>query len=983
MRKILVFILFFLVCEYCSASESIISYLLINDVEEREIEVVMNKEQMYLPCKYILGFLQIPYKENHVEKSLYFKNACIKNDSVYIDGLKQNYQSFFINNGITGIKNEFFLPAEPLAQITGENITSNPKQLMAFIKNEELVQKAQGFDDNPFIVKEKKPSVDAHPELVLPNSKGWITLDSVAFSNNMMSDSYSQIYRDSKNTTLSFANNSKAIMSGRVKSGEYKLEMGANSYTNNPFSFSGISPQYKNKSGRYDYICGKVDSWSLGQYGIGNDVMGFQIKDHVEKNSNYKDIQGYVSPKSTVKVYINDNFEKELSTYGGFYSLKDVYYNGMVKKVRVEELMADGTKKEVLTREFKESQEKNIPENDIILGLAGIQNRFWAANGCLYQNNTKKFVSGGKYSQQINDKLSFENFFLMDKIMSLPDSSNWGRSILGNRKYLNFTTMKNTNMLEGQTYMGLLSYKNNEKLSSDLYFGFSNSMSADGITPDGKGFCLNYENNWQINDNNSLKSSFFAYSPDFYMAGSTSGSGGFLSDRAGVSFSGNTKIKNTSISGSYSRYASNFGGIYEGGLMDFDEYNFIARSNFKVAPSMMFRMNAKKGSNCLGKIASGCYELSANKRMKCFNFNGGIRNNYYSNKYRQGGYSSYDSEYSTVYTDVSFPLGKRFGSMNIDHEIVTANSETVDSNYNSIKLGYSTPVMKGISLNVVGGYHYTGLNKGLDFSAGVMKRLKSGSALSLNYRFNRTPCYIVDNMYVPSNMRHSVTVDFSELYGLADGWFKALGTNNMNKGYFQASAFLDVNKNGIQEKGEPDIENIPIKIENDSDVFFTAKKGKTNLKPEDSGVYRVEIAEDNLPTFLSVHNKSNPVRYVKINEKEKTETSFGLISSVGNINGTVTVRDEYDTPLNVKDIVVSIIDNDGSEINYTNINEDGSFSVSGVSPGKYFVEVDKGLQKAYNIYPDKDSENYTVEIPPEYKDYVNIDNVNLNYRYKI
>jgi hypothetical protein len=65
------------------------------------------------------------------------------------------------------------------------------------------------------------------------------------------------------------------------------------------------------------------------------------------------------------------------------------------------------------------------------------------------------------------------------------------------------------------------------------------------------------------------------------------------------------------------------------------------------------------------------------------------------------------------------------------------------------------------------------------------------------------------------------------------------------------------------------------------------------------------------------------------------------------------------------------------------LNEDGTFSISGLNPGKYLVELDKNLQDAYNIAPEQGSENLIIEIPPEYKDYVNIDNVNLTYKYKI
>jgi hypothetical protein len=281
------------------------------------------------------------------------------------------------------------------------------------------------------------------------------------------------------------------------------------------------------------------------------------------------------------------------------------------------------------------------------------------------------------------------------------------------------------------------------------------------------------------------------------------------------------------------------------------------------------------------------------------------------------------------------------------------------------------------------GYRYTGLNKGLDFGVGLIKRLQSGSSISVNYRFNRSPGYIIDNMFLPSTMRHSITVDFSELYGIADNKLQALGSNNMNNGFVQVIAFLDSNQNGIQDKGEINIENITVKIKDESEVLTTDKHGRTKLKSEEPGIHQIQIFEDELPTLVSVHSKTDPSRIIKVAQNEKTEVAFGLKSSVGNINGTITVKNEYDQILKVEDLVVSAFSESGSEICYTTPDKDGTFSMSGLSPGKYKICIDKEFQDNYHIYPDKKTENYVVEIPPEYKKYVNIDNVNLTYIYKI
>ena len=779
-------------------------------------------------------------------------------------------------------------------------------------------------------------------------------------------------------------NNSQVTFTGKIKNGDYKLDMGTNSYTSDPLAFSGMSPQYKNTALNCDYLIGKLDTWDFGNYNVGSDILGFQMKNKVEKTKfDYKEIEGYVDPKSTIKVYINNDFEKQMSTFGGYYTLKDLYYNTKIEKIKIDELLSDGTAKEIYNKTFKPNAEKkSVPENDFIFGITGLQNRLWANNGYIYQTNTKKLVAGMKRHYDINENMTFDHFFIADKILETPGGETWGQSIFSNKKYLNFTTMRNLNNQEGQTYMGVFGYKHKkEGMNSKLYMGASNCISKDTYTPDGGGFFLRLENDRDLNKETNIKSSVFAYSPNFYSAGSASGGGSFMSDRVGASISGNTKVKNTTISGSYSRYASNFGGFYDGGLIDFNEYNLVTRTYFQKLPSISFKVNSKNGANTLGKIASNSVELSAHKRLKCFNIDTGIRKNNYSNQYNSADYSSYSSNYSNTYFDVSFPLGKKFGNMTVGHEDVTTSSDSMDDNYKVIRFNYSTPTIKTMNVNLMTGYHYTGNNKGFDMGFGIMKRLKSGSTVSLNYRFNQSPCYIIDNMYIPSSMRHSITLDFAELYGISDRKLQAVGTNNLGKGYVQVAAFLDLNQDGKQSKDEPNIENIPIKIEDDSEIFLTSKNGNTKLKPEAEGIHKVEVFENELPTLLSCHNKTNPSRFVKIEKNQKTEVAFGLVSSAGNINGMVSITDEFNTPLKMNDMIVSVLDTTGKEINYTNINDDGTYSLSGLSPGKYLVMIDKSLQEAYHLAAEADTESRSVEIPIEYKDYVNIDNVNLNYKY--
>src|SRR5574344_1841421 len=983
MKKFIFLVLFFFFSIPTYGVENIITTFVPDNADESDIEVVTDKNTMYLPCKYILNYFKIPYKENHAEKSLIFNKTIIKQNSFTFENKKENYKVFFLKKGISGIQNEFFIPAEAIAKITGKNISTNPKQLLVYLKTLDEKEKNENtFSENTFLIKKKDTKPKAYEEITLPTQKGIITLDKIGLRENMYSDSYSQIYKESTSKNACFNNNLLLTLGGKLKNGEYTVDFGSNSYSQNMFAFSGISPKYKTQHKKYDYILGKTEAWDFGGLDLSSDIMGFQIKNHINiKNNNFRNIEGKVSNTSTVLVTINDTFQKEINTYGGFFNLKDISFNDDVKKIKLEEVFADKSKKIILEKKYLTQDNKTpIPNKDIIVGINGLQNRLWANNGYIYQTNTQKALIGYKNHKELSEKVSIDNLLIGDSIYQ-KSSDNWCKSILGNRKYLNYTTMQNQNALSGATYMGSVSYNPNEKMNSKLTYGTSYSTSTDGITKDGIGYIVKYDQNYLFNEKDLLQASAFAISPNFYLAG-FSGSG-FASDKVGVSLSGVKNLKKISINGTFSKYKSNFADYYEGGLLDFNDWSCGIRGNFTKFPTVSLRINNKQGGNGIGTIKSNSIDLTLSKHIKSLDISGGIRKNNYSNEYNFADFSSYKSNYSDIFTEFRFPLGKRFGYLTIGHNIVDIGSDTTKNNYRSINLQYITPSIKSFVFNFSTGLHYTGTNKGNDYGFGVTKRLKSGSTISLNYRYSQIPFYMIDNMYIPGSMRHSITLDFAELYGIGSHGLQSVGVGNENKGFIQMIAFLDVNKNGKRDKGEPLIEEVPFKLENFSKPVLTDKSGKTILVAEDEGIYNVKVFEDELPTLISCCNTTKPSRFIKVENGKKNKIEFGFISTVGNISGSVSIKDEFNNPLKVDDLIVSILDTTGKEVNYTNLNEDGTFTFSGLAPGNYVVGIDKELPDTYKLTPNAKSSNYSVSIPAQYKDYVNIDNVNLNYTYKI
>src|SRR5574344_2153161 len=124
-------------------------FLSLNNETEEEIDTVMDKEEMFLPVKYFLNYFEIPYKENHADKSLSFKNYTLKNNTAYKNGLKQPTNLFFIKSGIAGSQNEFFVSDKILSEICDKKITANPHELITFLnvkRSEEHTSELQSPD---------------------------------------------------------------------------------------------------------------------------------------------------------------------------------------------------------------------------------------------------------------------------------------------------------------------------------------------------------------------------------------------------------------------------------------------------------------------------------------------------------------------------------------------------------------------------------------------------------------------------------------------------------------------------------------------------------------------------------------------------------------------------------------------------------------------------------------------------------------------
>ena len=73
-------------------------------------------------------------------------------------------------------------------------------------------------------------------------------------------------------------------------------------------------------------------------------------------------------------------------------------------------------------------------------------------------------------------------------------------------------------------------------------------------------------------------------------------------------------------------------------------------------------------------------------------------------------------------------------------------------------------------------------------------------------------------------------------------------------------------------------------------------------------------------------------------------------------------------------------DVDGAEVAYATVDEEGSYYLSGISPGKYVIALDKNIVNDYNLMPDEKYGKIEVDIPYVYKEFVELNNQNLVYK---
>lgn len=981
----LIFLLIFtLPCFAAQSNETIISFINLNKIGFYDIEIMLTKEEkILLPFKQLSEIFEVKVKTNHATKEVDFETSDGKRGKVGVsfiefDGKRiSTNKNFYLKTGLMeDIKDEIFCDEKDLSIIFDSEIKTDKSDLSIIANTNRKLEllKASVEDVNPEL-----PKIRAYSNVLKPDKERNILFESIALNNNTMNDSITQYYLAQTQRNVFFNNNSQIILKGKAYGGDLNIDLNTYNYKGELFSFGGLGFNYHKTHKGFDYELGRVRGIRDENYTIGNQMFGFQISNYEAKPKNYRDLKGFVASDSLVKVYVNDEVNTTLSTYDGYYSLNNLYLSENPKSIRLEELKSDDTTQTIYEKRYPKyvdmPQEKE-KRYTVFGGVTGYNNKLFNTNGYIYEMNTKKFLLASQYEYGIKENLKFDSKLSIDKIYSQPKNAIW-QNIYSTDSLLTSGTWKNPNNFEGITSLNSLEHIKNDNLKSKLIFGVSTSQDVTNKDRIQGGWTLAGEAVY-TKDKYRLKTGIFNTSPDFYLAG---GDGSYYNDRTGAFINGALSGKNSGVDATYKKYFSNSAKRFEGGLIDFDEYSLGVHKNFEKICDVRFNITGREGSNSIAENKSYYYDLNFSRRInEGINLQAGKTESNYETAYQNDANTDFKSLYSTVYLKADYKMPKNLGTLSLGHDITKYDYTSQENRYNMIKIGYTFPEFKRITLSVGTGYKYTGDDKGFDFSANLAYRTKSGRTINLNYQFNRMGGYIINNMYLPMSSRHSINIVLNDAFAVLPSGLKSVGYVDDIRGYVVATAYIDKNKNGKFDKGDIPVKNVPIKFSWVNDTSYTNRKGKVFPSGIESGVYSAKIDLDKLPATLFVDKNFVNEKLVRVDSKKNTNIEFPIKSCVGNITGGLKIIDDFGRTLNINDFIVVLNDETGKEIAYSTVDSSGNFYFSGIEPGKYTIKLDDYFINTNALTDYENKSELTVEIPYVYKNFVDINNLSLVYK---
>lgn len=986
-----------------AANDSTISYISINNRVYEDIELMVSDgAEILVPFKQLADIFEIHYSANRVDKVIHFTtfdglNGVINNTGVFInDQITQKRTPVFLQQGIMdNVMNEAFIQAPIAERIMGIKLVTDYSSITV---SAEVDRDLRVLHTSQTISEDKGPK--AHPDVVMPKKAGKITLNRIGIHNNMINDNMSTKWQNYKSINDTVSGNTSMRITGDIFGGKYKAEANMFHYRQEAFMFGGVTATYMNnftnkKNGeKYYYELGRVKGRSDVDATIGTNIFGAQIWNYDYDRVHPSELSGYVKPTSMVRVTVNDAEPVLLSTYAGYYSLKDMPLPKGIQTIKIEEINEDGSVEVIKEERYSLYGDRPLAmegRGSVYAGVWGYQNRLFREGSNIYRGNNKKVTAGGYYQYGIKDNVTFESKLTADKIYE-KNGTNVIYRIPTNDSLLVSGTQKNVNYLEGATTLNSVEYVSkkdpNLKLRGTAGASIANDIRENdthvGYIVKGSG---EYSKDlrkyaYKIFKPKSARAKLEAFhtSPDFYIASSDTTS---KNDRTGGKASANVSFNQTNVGGSYHKYYSNMNDRYQGGTIAFDEYGINANTKVPKVADVRYSLHHRRGENDLGRNKNYYYDFNVSRNInKWARLQAGRRQSFYDTRYEQPSalYKNYRSEYADTYIQADVPIPNNKGKFHMGHSFVDYRAGGYKNDYNMFRFGYTFPTWKRLTLGLGWGFRYHGQG-GHDLSVNVGYRAKSGQMVSVGYQYSQNGGYFIDNMFTPTTNRHSVNFIFNDAYQIFQHGLKSIGGEDEDKGIFEAIAFIDTNKNGKYDKKiDIPMKDVPIRTDWATDIEYTNKNGRISSAALTSGVYRVAVDMNSLPITVAPLTNDLISKTVKIEKGLTTKLELPLASTVGSVSGVLKISDDFDRNLKITDFVVILVDSEGNEVNYSTVTADGAFYISGLAPGKYTLKLDDRYVDAYGLEKLQNLSERNVFIPFDYENPTDVVNQNIEYR---
>lgn len=987
-----------------AVNDSTISYVSINDKVYEDVELMITDgAQILVPFKQLADIFQIKYSANRVDKLIIFTthdgiDGEITNRGVFVD--KQPIQKgvpIFLAQGIMdNVLNEAFITAEAAERIFGIELDTDYSTITINAQIDRDIPILHAFDRQ--LSNDKAPRTN--PDVILPKKGGKITLNKISVRANMINDNVSTDGPQHHIINDTVSGNTFLTAKGNIFDGKYKVHSNFYHSRTQEIMFGGLSATYMNSfmmpksKKKYYYELGRVTGRRDIDASLGTNIFGAQIWNYDYDRELPKNLNGYVKPTSLVRVTVNDNEPVTLSTYSGYYQVSDMQLPSQISSIKIEEVNEDGTVELVKEEKYSLYGDRPVAKEhraSAYAGVWGYQNRLFRDGSNIYRGNNKKVTAGIDYQYGIKDNVTFESKLTGDKIYEKTQSSIFYR-IPTNDSLLVTGTQKNVNYLEGATTLNSVEYVSKKDPNFKARATIGGSVAKDIRDEDTHvGYIIKgtteyrkdlRKHSWKFfhPKSASTKVELFQTTPDFYIASSDSTS---KNDRIGGKASGSLSFNNMNVSGGYTKYSSNINHRYEGGSISFDQYNINASSQIPYLGTVRYSRFQRRGSNDLGRNKNYNHELNLTHDFgRWAKFQAGRRENVYDTKYYEPTTinRNYNSKYGDTYMKLDLPLPKNKGRFTMGHNFIDYDTSGYKNDYNMFRFGYTFPTWKRMTWGLGWGFRYHG-QKGNDFNVSMGYKAKSGQMVTVGYQYSENGGYFIDNMFMPTTNRHSVNVIFNDAYQLFHNGWKSIGDDNADKGIFEALVFIDTNNNGkFDKKKDIPVKDIPVITSWCANPEYTNKQGKISSASLSSGVYKISLDMNTLPITVAPATNDLISKTVKIESGLTTKLELPLISTVGSVSGKLKISDEFERDLKITDFIVVILDEEGNEINYSTVDSDGVYYISGLAPGRYTVQLDERFINAYGLEKLEDISEREVFIPYDYENPTDVVNQNIEYR---